>query len=275
MSKLLNANFVRLKKNKAFWFGIIIMLSYSVLLCCSNYGNMVTYGENIITDGLLFNSLVVNGIVISVFCSLFVGTEYSDGTIRNKIVTGQSRNSIFFSNFLSCSMVSIIGYFVSVILICAVGIPMFGAVQMKLSSVVLLFVDGIFLCIAYASIYNLIAMLNSSKAHTAIISVLLAFVLLFLAVYLYNGLAQPEMIEQADLMIDGEEVFETVKNPRYLTGFHRKLYQFFMDFIPSGQAVQIAGLEAVHPYFMLICSIIIIVVTNAVGMFFFDKKDIK
>lgn len=274
MSKLFHANFSRLKKSKVFWCSIIIMVLYSIMVYNSNHIEMVEFGVPILVDDFLFDSLLIIGVVMSVVCSLFVGTEYSDGTIRNKIVTGQSRNSIFFSHFFVCSVMSVICYTISVILICIAGIPTFGVVQMPLSSAVLLFMDGIFLCIAYASIYNLIAMLSSNKAHTAIISVLLSFVLFFFAVYLYDCLGQPEMIEQVQL-VDGNMVMEQVQNPHYLTGLHRKLYQFLMDFIPSGQAAQIAEGVAVRPYFMLICSVMIIVITNVVGMIFFDRKDIK
>ena len=40
-------------------------------------------------DNGFFGCALFIGIVMAVFCSLFIGTEYSEGTIRNKIIIGQ------------------------------------------------------------------------------------------------------------------------------------------------------------------------------------------
>ncbi|MFR0985373.1 MAG: hypothetical protein ACLSFZ_01285 [Frisingicoccus sp.] len=64
-------------------------------------------------------------------------------------------------------------------------------------------------------------------------------------------------------------------NPMYVTRSKREIYQFFMDFLPSGQCAQLANLEVLHPYRIGIYSIVIIAVTNFLGLFLFNKKDIK
>ena len=48
-----------------------------------------------------------------------------------------------------------------------------------------------------------------------------------------------------------------------------------MDFLPSGQCAQLANLEVLHPYRIGIYSIVIIAVTNFLGLLLFNKKDIK
>ena len=35
------------------------------------------------------------GIILAVFCSLFIGTEHNDGTIRNKIIVGHEKSKLF------------------------------------------------------------------------------------------------------------------------------------------------------------------------------------
>lgn len=274
MSKLLHSNFARLKRYPIFWIEMILAVSYSIFVCITLYRDMIRYEESVALESILFNFLILIGIVMAVFCSLFIGTEYSDGTIRNKLIIGHSRNNIFISNFILCMITVLLIYLIAVVTTCAVGIPLFGWIQIKLSSCLLLFVDGALLCIAYAAIYNVIAMLTTNKAHTAIISILVAFGLLFVTIWLYQSLQQPEMMQQAVMGSEGIEL-ETVKNPHYLTGLKREIYQFVLDFIPSGQAAQISSLEAVHPYWMGIYSIIIIVVFNLIGIICFQKKDLK
>ena len=44
------------------------------------------------------------GIVMAAFCSMFIGTEFSDGTMRNKLIVGHRRREIYFTNFLTCAL---------------------------------------------------------------------------------------------------------------------------------------------------------------------------
>ncbi len=85
--------------------------------------------------------------------------------------------------------------------------------------------------------------------------------------------------EDMEISIEGADgmdfALETVKNPHYVSGLRREIYQFFLDFLPSGQVMQIGSRTALHPYLMGVYSMIIIVVSNLAGMFFFEKKDIK
>lgn len=104
------------------------------------------------------------------------------------------------------------------------------------------------------------------------ICILSAFVLLFIAIFIYSKLAQPEMYEAVSI---GESNLEMMANPNYISGIKREIYQFFMDFLPSGQCSQIGNLEVPHPFRMGIYSLLIIIVSNILGIFCFRKKDLK
>ena len=89
MSKLLSAGFIRLRKDKIFWIALIFMFGAGVFFPVMRYMDMQQSGYiNNIDNGFFACALFI-GIVMAVFCSLFIGTEYSDGTIRNKVVIGQ------------------------------------------------------------------------------------------------------------------------------------------------------------------------------------------
>lgn len=265
---------MRLKKDRICWIEILLVVAFGVFMCETNYRSMIQFHNIVIVDSILFTSLTLSGILLSIAISMFVGTEYSDGTIRNKIVIGDKRAHIYFANFCTCSCIAVFIYMTGILVISAIGIPMFGMIQMKASSFFILFLDGFLLSIAYASIYNLIGMLSSNKAYTVAISILIGFSFLFLASWMLQAIGQPKMIEQAQI-IDGKTIMETIKNPHYITGIKRTIYQIFIDFNPGGQSMQIAGLEVLHPHRMAIYSIIIIIVSNFAGMCCFSKKDIK
>lgn len=281
MNKLFCSNLVRLKKNKAFWLGMAVIIAYGIIVCLSSYQVMEKYsndpdvsGFTFDVDTILFSTLAIVGIALSVIISLFIGTDYSDGTIRNKIIIGQSRRNIYCSNFLTCTMISVIIYLLGVGVTTLLGVPLLGEIQMEASYIFKLFLDGLLMVTAYAAIFNFVAMLNSNKAHGAIISVLLAFGMMFVAIYLSQALTQPEMIEELKTVGD-QMTTQMVKNPRYLTGIKREVFQFFLDFIPNGQGIQIANLEVLHPYRMAGYSVILIVVFNLLGGILFYKRNIK
>lgn len=103
MSKLLSAGFIRLRKDKIFWIALIFMFGAGVFFPVMRYIDMQKSGYiNNIDNGFFACALFI-GVVMAVFCSLFIGTEYSDGTIRNKVVIGQKRTSIYLSNLIICS----------------------------------------------------------------------------------------------------------------------------------------------------------------------------
>ena len=52
--------------------------------------------------------VLMSGVVLSAFCSLFVGAEYSDGTIRNKIAVGHSRAAVYLANLVTCSAAGVL-----------------------------------------------------------------------------------------------------------------------------------------------------------------------
>ena len=188
---------------------------------------------------------------MSVFVRLYVGTDYHDGTLRNKLISGLSRNDIYLSNLCISYLIGILSVLFAYLVGAASGISLFGMFEMPAKQMILTGIVGILLNLAYISIFNMISMLSSSKT-----------------------LSQPEWIDQA-LIQNGETIMETVKNPRYMTGMTRTIYQNIIDFLPSGQAVQILNQEDIQAGKMILYSVFIIFGTNIAGLQIFKRKDIK
>lgn len=274
MSRLLYAGLYRLKKNKVYWSSFAVILVYGTFIYVSQYHNMRKYDFEFTLETVFFQFAMLMGVVTAVVVSMNVGTEYGDGTIRNKLVLGLSRTQIYLSNFL-IQAIGAVGITVCAYLPgCAMGIPMFGMPKLSAGMMFQIGIVTILLCVAYVSIFNMITMNISSKANAAVFCILLAFGMMFFAAYLINCLSQPEYIEQM-VMKNGQMVTETVKNTHYLTGMKRELYQNLSELLPSGQAMHVAGMTIAHPVRMMVYSLVVTVVTTICGIGLFLKKDIK
>lgn len=118
---------------------------------------------------------------------------------------------------------------------------------------VLLFTLAVFvLAIAFASIFTLISMLNHNKAITAVVCILLAFLLLFAGAQFNKMLNEPET-NMGLMMTDNGQEYQEIPNPNYLEGGERKVVQFLYDFVPGGQALQcVSGKQIILPFCLLI-----------------------
>lgn len=82
MSKLLYANFFRLWRNRLFQIGLGFMFFAGGFLVFQQYRQLVGYGTNVKLDSTMFGYTIMIGVISSIFCSLFVSTDYVDGTER-------------------------------------------------------------------------------------------------------------------------------------------------------------------------------------------------
>lgn len=306
MNRLLSANFTRLKKSKIFWIGIIFMFGFGLLLPITQYIEDKRWHEldplygGTSLDSIFFGYAFVIGVVCAVFISLFLGTEYSNGTIRNKLIVGRTRGTIYFSNLVVNIAVSLFMCICYLIPICAVGIPLFGTMQTDLIIVVKIILASIMMTIAFSSIVTMINMINQNKAVSAIINILLIFVLLFASEIIIDRLNQPE-IYQWTSEENGVETIQYEKNSYYVSGIKRDIYEFLDDFLPTSQALRIVSMSDVNKlssgeidtanaeyennheddylpddfWHLPLYSGIITIVTTGIGVFIFRKKDIK
>lgn len=276
MTKLLSAAFARLRRDKIFFLTVLASFAVSagnMLNSCSHYDPEIISELNNL-DHYYFDIIPMLSIVFAVFGSLFLGTEYSDGVIRNKIISGHKRSDIYLSNFT-------VTFFASVCMLIAVfagglvGIPTFGWLKMETDRFALYILISIMFTAALSAIFTFIGMLVSNKAASAVISILLAFGLIIIASIIYNALCEPEMSSGAIITMEGIQMMEPHPNPRYIGGTLRKIFQFIIDFLPTGQGIQMSNSEIASPVQMIIYSVFITFVLSEGGISIFRKKNLK
>ena len=121
MNKLLSANFMRLKKEKVFWILFFFMFALGIIFPTIIKIDEIRTGIINDIDNVFGQYALFMGIIIAVFCSFFVGQEYSDGTIRNKIISGKKRTDIYLANFITSAIASLLicfGFFIPYLSTC-------------------------------------------------------------------------------------------------------------------------------------------------------------
>ena len=273
MIRLLNAGFTRLRKNKVFWILSIFTIGFALLILSVKYGNMKRYGETVEIGQLLLNYPIIIGIVIAIFTSLFLGVEYSDGTLRNKISIGHKRINIYLSNLVLITITSLLFYIIFFIIITMIGIPLFSVGTISVTQLLIKTSIALITIIAYSSIFTFFASVISNKTIIAITTILIAFLLMIFGIYCYSMLNTPKTIEQVTIE-NGETKVEKVPNPKYPNEQMMKVYQALLDVNPAGQMFQL-GERSSKLEILPLYSFLNLLIFTGLGLILFQKKELK
>lgn len=280
MRNLLSANFLRLRKSVLFWGTLALSFGFGVWVAVTQVLEQMRYGGFEDTPAFSRYAVLI-GLVIAVFVSLFFGTEYRDGTIRNKLITGQSRTSIYLANLIIASVCGLLFSAAYLIACFAVGTPFLSSGLLRhLETQPMVFwltlVGMQVLVLAYSALFLLITMNCARKTSSAVACILTAILLLAAGVYLNGRLDAPEYLTSYTLGVNGQVTQgEPELNPHYLRGTVRELYKFLYDFTPGGQAVQYSMVAAENLLHMPAYSLIILTTATGAGAALFRRKDLK
>ena len=280
MRKLLSANFSRLWRSKIFWAleGISAIAGAVIYI-------MAIINENNIGDGwylwngnyYFFIVLVYVGAIMAVFSGFYIGSEYSDGTLRNKIAVGCTRSNIYLANLVVVVAAGILFTITQMAVSVCVGLPFLGVLIWEaLSPVGWRILAALIMILCYGAIFAFFAMQDSNKSRSLLISFVLALAIIFGGIVTGSRLNESELTSRMILQEDGSYQREFgLPNPRYITGTTRTIYTFLDACIPSSQAYNIARSEGVFNPLAIICQLCVTLATTAAGVAMFKKKDIK
>ena len=275
MAKLLRANLSRLWKSRIFYVGLIFMLLLNVFLVIDGW-NSGRQGYPEPLEDVLFQNCIIIGFVCAVVVGMFLGTEYSDGTIRNKIAVGHTRASIYIANLIVCAAASALLLVISLALGFGLGSFLLDPLGLPMKVLLLYTCIGLLTTVSFASIYMLVAMLSPSKASGAVLCLVLALVLLFATSAVEGALTEPEMVQDFVMSVDGTpSLGDPHPNPRDVTGTKRAVLEVIYDILPTGQAFQISNNECAHPARLPAFSLLLTLVTSAAGALLFRRRDLK
>jgi len=279
MSRLIYANLVRMIKSKVFWFSEIFLTGYSIFVYAMGMIN-VRNDRMMLDRGWMvyfFNEMLFIHVVMAILVPFFIGVEYSDGTIRNKIAVGHTRTDIYLANVIVCyaagvwqfvtySAVSILS---ALFFIGPLSLTSMDQIPWRVGS-------SLFIILAYTAAFSLIAMLDANKARAVVTELALAFLFVMLTAQIYGDLQEPELTSRVVMSETGEMVLEeNIPNSKYVSGAERTLYEWIDAFLPEDQAMYVIDSDAVFSVRAPLCLLGESAVLIAAGVYLFGKKDIK
>ena len=278
MRKLVTASFSRLWKNRIFWAEIGLTALLSVFIVISNYSPEVQASESsrLCLDDVFFTMYLMLGFILAAGISLIVGSEYSDGTIRNKLIIGKTRTQIYFANLFACIIPSCIVLMLHGIISFGIGYFLWGNFKMPPSQVGIVLLSALLTTFVFSALFVAISMNCSNKAVTAVISLLIVLGLTMLTSTIGNALSETEITyDGITYTIDSIQFGNEIPNPAYISGTQRTVYEFVYDLLPTGQLMQMYILDFDRCARWPVLSVVFFLLVTAVGYFMFRRKDIK
>lgn len=281
MLKLLHANFYRLKKNKVFIGIIIITIIASFVILFNTYqGNITNEKYNMQKmqiDRTYTIYINVISFLIAVFVSIFVGSDYDNGTIRNKIIVGHSRKNIYLSNLIVSIIVGLVLEIIYLTIISIVGIPLIGKIQMNILDFLYIILDMILLIIVFSSIFNFISMICSNVTLSTVGSLLLILIMYVFCMSISGIAYSTKELKIQDFDENGNLVTKYLEDKNYPGDFNKNLCKTIINILPTGQAMELSEVNIdineikIYPLY----SLGVILIINILGIYMFNKKELK
>lgn len=233
MNKLLHAGIHRYLKSLVFWFAMAA--TTAVAIYCS-YRSSV---QNL--DDIAF---VLELIIISIMITLIVGREFDEGVIRNKIVSGHTKGSVFVAELILAIGACTVLFMIFTLITAVFNAYIFSIVPSSI--IVRIFFDCLFANIVFVTICVTVSSLIPHRAVVSIVCLLLVFGLYNPGQLLSERLSYPEYDVTyddydaygnpltEDSLIEGTDGLHLVKDECYISGSKRIAYYIGTTINPWG-----------------------------------------
>ena len=273
MNKLLRANLARLVRNKAFWLLTALMAldggAYTALR------NARVPDEVVPLDRSLATFFIPAALFLAIFTALYIGTEYSDGAIRNKLMVGHGRGKVYCANLIVCLLAGLAFCAAYLLPYLAVGIPLLGEPTRPTAELATSLACGLGAILAFGALMVMVSMLCSSRAVSSVLCIMLLLALLTTGLSIQANLEEPERITAYEVSVEGGMTWKDEPNPRYVGGTERKVLEHLNDALPGGQLYQLEEGTPAHPLRMGIWDGVVMLLSTLGGILVFRRKDLK
>ena len=260
MNRLLTGNLIRLQKNIIFWISLVCAMVGPLYTVLNNwyYKNLWDMCIQADTAFLLSGADYFFVIALAVSISLFVGTEFSDNTIRNKLIAGHTRVSVFLSNLMASVIAAVSMYLVSAAASC-IGIPLLDKMELPIDKLMMQMACAIVSVSVIAVFICTVTMMIGNRVVSAIVSMLSVIGMQLIPPVLWAN-------------VDYYTEYGMLETSR------AKIDVMLYDWFPTCQIYRLTSDIADIPkniQWFPVYSAILILALGAIGIIIFKKKNLK
>lgn len=272
MNNCLRAGFSRLWKSRFFFLLLLFFFGEGALSAYTTSGY-------VFDNGLLGNTPTVM-FLGGLFTAVFIGTDFSDGTVRNKLVVGKSRAAVYFSNLIVCCAAAELMNLTYLLSALGFGLIFEDAYVRTAGEILFRLMIGNIALLAATALTVLLCMLIRSRSSSIVVTTLFSIGMIFFAQFVGGRLAEPEYFEgRVYVDEDGNLRYDTETkeaNPYYIDGTAREALETVYRASPSGQMSLITSLEEIENGGQLMLdSAGVFLAANLFGYLGFRKGDLK
>ncbi len=276
MVKLLRSNLSRLIKFKPFYAALALQAGTILFVTLNSYLASLKSGSQLWAD-MLFQFTVcslLSAALLAVVCSLFIGADYQNGTIRNKLISGLPRYKIYFANLITVMVIAECMNVAAMLVFYPLTLPLFGGFIEKTNMLLTTFFLGNLTLLVYASLYTAVAMTTKNTVAALIVTVASLFIMNLVGQYLIAEITQPLTYTQIVVNEFGEQVTETIPNPYRKSDAVLAFFQVLLNIFPSGQLV-VLGSDKIVAWQAAVSSLCLIGFSGGIGLAVFSKENLK
>lgn len=240
MANLLRSNLKRMIKHPALWtcVALQIILTFIMTIKAKASPDFHFRLDAVFGMSVTFWGMAYSEIMVFVMGSLILGGDYQNNTLRNKLIIGYSRESLFFSQFLTLLTASFIMFFARLLVFCVFSLPLLKTFAFRSEYLWAVFFISLFSMVMYSAFVTFVISLSQSVTKTLVICISLFLIMMFLFV---GGFIPPKYNE-SDYLTHAIVSQDNYYCSDWATGCnieHAGFYKFMFDFFPSGHAIQI------------------------------------
>ena len=243
MSRLIHDNFFRMKRS----FMMIGLMIGFILIPVIHIILQKSFASEPRFDITNIEGLIFIPMLFAVAGGHFISHDYTNNTIRNKLIIGHTRVNIYLSNFITLTCYMLILFIAYEAAAICIGIPVLGTEGVETDVLIKNVLFCIPLCIACSAITVFVSMTLKSNS-----GMVLNFMLYY--AFMAAGLFKQELPELMD----------------------NKLVSVLVDFIPTTHMMYLNNAEFVEDAGLkILYSVILTVALTIGGVELFKKADLK
>lgn len=276
MIKLLRSNLLRLIKLKRFYAALAIQAGVILFMTLNSYIASVNSGSEIWAD-MVFPYTVcstLSAVLLAILCSMFIGEDYQNGTIRNKLVMGLPRYKIYLANLITVMVIAECMNLAAMLVFYPVTLPLFGGFIGETKMLICTFFIGNLILLVYASLYTAVAMTTKNTVVALVVTVCSLFIMTVLGQYLISEITAPLTYTQIIVNESGEQITQIVPNPYRKSDGVLAFFEVLLNIFPSGQLV-VLGSDKIVAWQAAVSSVCLLGCSTGIGLAVFSKENLK